>query len=106
MQAHSDRWRVLKGGRSTHTGTREPLRPFDPQESGWADMIRSDMESWFPTRLPLRFQHSGRRIGGLRGGASLAVVCGVLAAARAAGLLGRRRQGRRRRLAPKSRRGD
>src|ERR1700737_347141 len=105
MQAPTRGWRVLKGGRTTHTGTREPLRPFDPQESGWADMIRSDMESWFPTRLPLRFQHSGRRIAGLGGGASLAVVCGVLAAALAAGLLSRRRQGRRR-LAPKSWRGD
>jgi hypothetical protein len=98
-------WHVLKGGRTTHTGTQEPLRPFDPQESGWADMIRSDMESWFPTRLPLRFQHSGRRMGGLRGRASLAVVGGVLAAAAAAALLGRRRHGKRRFL-PRSWRGD
>jgi hypothetical protein len=94
-----------RGGKETDTRAREPIRPFDPRNSGWADLIRSDMESWFPSRLPLRFEQSSGRLSGLRGRASLAIVGALVATAAAMALLGRRFPERRRRLGPKGKGG-
>jgi hypothetical protein len=63
------------------------------------------MESWFPSRLPLRFEQSGGRLGGLRGRASLAALGALVATAAAVALLSRRFPGRRRRLGPTGRGG-
>jgi hypothetical protein len=86
---------MLAGDRTLHS-TEEPLRPFDPQESGWADLIRSEMDSWFPGRLPVHFQRAGE--GGPRGrraGRAPFALMGALvvlaAAAALAGRLGRSR---------------
>ncbi|MBJ7597515.1 hypothetical protein [Candidatus Nephthysia bennettiae] len=88
---------MLAGDSALHP-RREPLRPFDPQESGWADIIRTDMDSWFPDRLPIHFNRStqGALRGGLAGPAPFALVGALFALAAAAALLGRRgkRRGR------------
>jgi hypothetical protein len=77
---------------------REPLRPFDPQESGWADIIRTEMDSWFPDRLPIHFHRNaqGTAGDGLAGRAPFALVGVLFALAAAAALLGRigKRRGR------------
>jgi hypothetical protein len=88
---------MLAGGSALHP-RREPLRPFDPQASGWADIIRTDMDSWFPDRLPIHFNRSaqGALRGGLAGRAPFALAGALFALAAAAALLGRRgkRRGR------------
>jgi hypothetical protein len=90
--------RVLARDSRLHSQTREPLRPFDPQDSGWADMVRTEMDSWFPERLPVRF-HGSRR-GSIRKAlasrAPFAVLGGLFAVAAAVAMLGRlgKRRGR------------
>jgi hypothetical protein len=87
---------VLVGDRAVHS-SREPLRPFDPQESGWADLIRTEMDSWFPGRLPVHFERagSGPRQSGGTGRAQFALMGAVVALAAAVTLFGRsRRRGR------------
>jgi len=88
---------MLAGDRALHP-SREPLRPFDPQESGWADLIRTEMDSWFPDRLPIHFHRAGQGTvrGGIAARAPFAMVGALFALAAAAALLGRigRRRGR------------
>jgi hypothetical protein len=95
-QPDSGGCRVLVGDRAVHS-SREPLRPFDPQESGWADLIRTEMDSWLPGRLPVHFERagSGPRQSGGTGRAQFALMGAVVALAAAVTLFGRsRRRGR------------
>jgi hypothetical protein len=82
--------RVLARHSTLHSLSGEPLRPFDPQDSGWADLVRTEMDSWFPERLPVHFHRSKRSTArsAVSSRAPFAVLGGVFALAAAIAFLG------------------
>jgi hypothetical protein len=78
-----------------HVGQAQLFGPLDLRDSGWADLVRSEMDTWYPERLRLRFQpRAPRAWERLAHPVPIALAAGSLGAAAAVALL--KRRGRRR----------
>ena len=74
-----------------HMGQAQLFGPLDLRDSGWADLVRSEMDTWYPERLRLRFQPRPRPAWNrLARPVPIVLAAGSLGAAAAIALLSRR----------------